>query len=400
MKNYILAKYHLIQSRFTITKFITVFGCILTILFIIYYLSFKENRLGSTIVYINKNSSFNKIVVRPLPIVNEKFLSQFIPKVFNRAQKPSCLIVIRTADGAIGNRMFLFASAYGLARLHQCELYVAPWILTDLRTIFTVNLHHTPVHLITRDSILKEPGLFGRYSSCTLFDDLLRVPLKENLTKYEMIGFYQSFGYFVKYKHEISYLFQFKQAPIKTNIPLVEQLLKAVWNIPMNMSNYTNENVTHEYLKSLLINPAIPLIPVTWIAIHIRRGDFLTFFKIDTSVEYLTYAMNYYRRKYINCRFLIASDDKDYAKTNLGNNTDVFITPKSFFSGDDLAALALCEHTIVTAGSYGWWAAWLAGGNVIHDLNYPVPSQNCIREHYFPPWFVFPHDKGNSSKSR
>jgi galactoside 2-L-fucosyltransferase 1/2 len=158
------------------------------------------------------------------------------------------------------------------------------------------------------------------------------------------------------------------------------------------LNNYTQDNVTHQYLKALLTRPPAPLIPVTWIGIHIRRTDFLIFFKIDTSLEYLNLAMNYYRGKYVNCRFLIASDDKEYAKKHFGHNSDVFITPQSFYAGEDLAALAFCEHTIATAGSYGWWAGWLAGGNVIHDLNYPVATQNCIREHYFPPWFLFPHN--------
>ncbi|CAF4932628.1 unnamed protein product, partial [Rotaria magnacalcarata] len=72
-------------------------------------------------------------------------------------------------------------------------------------------------------------------------------------------------------------------------------------------------------------------------------------------------------------------------------------TPPIFFHGHDLAALALAEHSILTAGTYSWWTAWLAGGNVVHDLNYPVPFQNCIKEHYFPPWFLFPH---NSSSKR
>jgi hypothetical protein len=134
----------------------------------------------------------------------------------------------------------------------------------------------------------------------------------------------------------------------------------AVWNEPLPFGNYTRDNVTHRHLKSVLTRPASPLLPVTWIAVHIRRGDFLTFFKLDT-------------------------------------NSDVFITPDSFFSGDDLATLALCEHTIVTAGSYGWWAAWLAGGNVVHDLQYPVASQQCDRQDYFPPWFLFPHNYSSPS---
>ncbi|CAF4998830.1 unnamed protein product, partial [Rotaria sp. Silwood1] len=167
-----------------------------------------------------------------------------------------------------------------------------------------------------------------------------------------------------------------------------------VWNNSVNFYA-NNSKVTHATLKSFLQHPPSSLPRVTWIGVHIRRGDFLTFFNIDTSTSYLIWAINYYRQRYINCRFLIASDDKNYAKQHLGNFSDVFITPSSFFHGHDLAALALCEHSILTAGTYSWWAAWLAGGNVIHDLNYPVPFQKCIKEHYFPPWFLFPHNSSS-----
>ncbi|CAF2979010.1 unnamed protein product [Rotaria socialis] len=362
------------QSRMTETKFRAFGFGILIALFIIYYLLFHETQVKPTIIFMNKNTSSERKTSHMYSfVINGKLVPSFISKIFDKAQLPAtCLVVIRTTDGGIGNRMFLFASAYGLARLHQCDLYVGPWIVKDLRSIFTIHLNETPVHLVTNDSVANETGIYGRYSACTLFDDLLKVPLDPNLTRYEMIGFYQAFGYFLKYKEEISYLFQFNQFSIKNNVPLVEQLLKVVWNIPLNLGNYTKDNVTHQYLKSLLTRPPAPLIPVTWIGIHIRRGDFLTFFKIDTT-----------------------SDDKDYAKTNLGNLSDIFITPNSFFSGDDLAALTLCEHTIVTAGSYGWWAGWLAGGNVVHDLNYPVAKQKCLREHYFPPWFLFPHNSSS-----
>jgi hypothetical protein len=217
---------HYLQSRITITKFIAFIFCILTILSIIYYILLNENQRQSTVIYINKNSS-SKTTVRL--VNNEKLISDYIPKIFDKAQEPpTCLIIIRTTDGGIGNRMFLFASAYGLARLHQCNLYVAPHILVDLRSIFTVNLNHTAVHLIINDSVANQTGIFGRYSACTLFDDLLKIPLNSYLNRYEMIGFYQAFGYFVKYKDEISYLFQFNQAAIKATVPLVEQLLKGL----------------------------------------------------------------------------------------------------------------------------------------------------------------------------
>ncbi|CAF4853901.1 unnamed protein product, partial [Rotaria sp. Silwood1] len=35
----------------------------------------------------------------------------------------TCVSEIRYSNEAVGNRMFLFASAYGLAHLHACHLY-------------------------------------------------------------------------------------------------------------------------------------------------------------------------------------------------------------------------------------------------------------------------------------
>jgi len=147
----------------------------------------------------------------------------------DKAQGPAtCLIIIRSADGAIGNRMFLFASAYGVARLHQCKLYVAPWILNDLRSIFLVNMSQTKVQLTTDDSlVVNRTDIFGRYSACTLYSDLFAIPFNSTFSRYEMIGFYQAYGYFEKFKEEIaSFLFQFKPEPCTRNVPLVDQLLK------------------------------------------------------------------------------------------------------------------------------------------------------------------------------
>lgn len=337
-----------------------IFGLILVTFLLFYQLSpyvtgslFSQNKNLKVYISSNHNSHLNSY--------------DNLTRLNDKAQSPTtCLIIIRILPGRFGNRMFLFASAYGLARLHQCTLYVAPSILIDLRTVFRIDINQTKVHLTTNDSVIGNPKeIFGRYTVCTLFSDLLRIPLNSTYSRYEMTGFYQAYGYFEKYREEINFLFQFKSEPVSRNVVLVEQLLKAVWNIPLNLGKYTKDNVPHSYLKSLLINPPSDLKPVTWIGIHIRRGDFLTIFKINTSVEYLTWAMNYYRRKYVNCRFVVASDDKKYVETTLGNNTDIFITPLDFSAGDDLAAMGLCEHMIITAGTYGWWAAWLAGGDVV-----------------------------------
>ncbi|CAF4698392.1 unnamed protein product [Rotaria sp. Silwood1] len=319
------------------------------------------------------------------------------PELNDSLLPTSCIFGIRFSDGAIGNRMFLFASAYGLARLHACHLYVHPWIIFDLRSTFTVNLNQTPVKLVKNPAAFENrTDLFRRYSACTLFEDLFKIPLPENYTKYELLGFYQAFGYFDRFRTEVAQLFEFNSGTVGYITPFVEELIKLVWKYSINFRS-NNSQVTHDILKTFLLHPPNNLPRVTWIGVHIRRGDFLSFFKIDTSPSYLIWAMNHYRQKYTNCRFLIASDDKTFVKQHLGHFNDVVITPPNFFHGHDLAALALCEHSILTGGTYSWWAAWFAGGNVIHDLNYPVPFQKCVKEHYFPPWFMFPH---NSSSKR
>jgi hypothetical protein len=203
--------------------FIFIIGFV--IFYIIYISLLYQNKLklywpSNTKVYF---SSVKNLV--PNNINNNSILMK------DKAQGPSqCLIIIRSADGGMGNRMFLFASAYGVARLHQCQLYVAPYILIDLRSIFLVDINKTKVHITTDDTlVVNRTDIYGRYSSCTFYPDLFRVPLNSSFYRYEMIGFYQAYGYFEKYREEISFLFQFNPLAIARNVPLVEQLLKGYY---------------------------------------------------------------------------------------------------------------------------------------------------------------------------
>ncbi|XP_052280959.1 galactoside alpha-(1,2)-fucosyltransferase 1-like [Dreissena polymorpha] len=54
-------------------------------------------------------------------------------------------------------------------------------------------------------------------------------------------------------------------------------------------------------------------------------------------------------------------------KRNFYNNSNNWKV--AFLEGNsdavDMAVLSLCDHTIVSTGTFGWWAAWLAGGTTI-----------------------------------
>ena len=60
------------------------------------------------------------------------------------------------------------------------------------------------------------------------------------------------------------------------------------------------------------------------------------------------------------------SDDKLWAKKNLHKDRDVILSSslaknKIQATGEDLALLSLCDHMIMTRGTFSMWAARMSG---------------------------------------
>jgi galactoside 2-L-fucosyltransferase 1/2 len=103
--------------------------------------------------------------------------------------------------------------------------------------------------------------------------------------------------------------------------------------------------------------------------------------------------MQYFSQKYENTIFIVVSDDKQYCEKKFGEKKNVIVSPRHFSASEDLAILSFCQHSIVTAGSFGWWSAFLADGDVLHDNRYMQKKSgicDCDPFMYFPPWFLFP----------
>ena len=112
---------------------------------------------------------------------------------------------------------------------------------------------------------------------------------------------------------------------------------------------------------------------VTLVGIHHRRGDHLKFEQVmkipHITMSYLSPSMDMYRDKYKNAVFLYVSDDKEWAKQHLTRDKELVfswsLSAKVISTGEDLAILSLCTHTIMTRGTYSFWASKLAGGTYI-----------------------------------
>ncbi|XP_015119132.1 galactoside 2-alpha-L-fucosyltransferase 2 isoform X1 [Diachasma alloeum] len=111
----------------------------------------------------------------------------------------------------------------------------------------------------------------------------------------------------------------------------------------------------------------------TFVGIHVRRTDYVDYLwqklKVRPApVRYYLSAMEYFNRKYDNVLFIVASDSIRWCRYNLRSNTHkiTFISDiEARGVGKDLAVLAACNHSIIDYGTYGSFAAILAGGETV-----------------------------------
>ena len=292
-----------------------------------------------------------------------------------------CLVFLQERAGRLGNRMFMSASAYGLARLHSCRLYISPEIIKEMREFFTFDFSSLLISSdefanLTRNST---PPIATTVKSvgCHYLPELTRPDAITPGSLFELTGFWQSYLHFAKYADELrGRVFLGTPAVIGKVSQFFAQLYQQkLGDRPQLSSN------SHSLLKSQLRQST----NVTWIGIHVRRGDFhqLNFASPDA---YLVNATLYFASLYSNTHFIVASDDKPYCAKLFRRQSNVFLLPSSFSGGDDMVALSVCEHSIITGGTFGWWSAFLANGQVYHDIVYPSGCER--REFYYPPWFL------------
>ncbi|CAM4833405.1 unnamed protein product [Rotaria magnacalcarata] len=310
-------------------------------------------------------------IALPLHIAAMKFFTYSFSIISNntsvstitlsKKQEKECVVCVKERPGRLGNRMFLVASAYGLARLHYCHLYLTPEIINEMNSLFIFDLAPFLISTITFNKIVQSTS--------------------KSITRtryiFELKGYWQSYLHFTKYGDDIRQLvFAATQSVIKK----VSQLFIDIYELNVEYKpKFSLES--HQLFKKQLAQSNW----TTWIGIHIRRSDFVSI-HFSSSDTYLFAAIEYYTLHYPNANFIIASDDKPYCKNLFRNRSNIFLTPESFSVNDDLITLSLCEHSILTGGTFGWWAGYLANGQVLHDKVYPSGCER--REYYYPPWFL------------
>ncbi|XP_075694967.1 galactoside alpha-(1,2)-fucosyltransferase 2-like [Rhinoderma darwinii] len=169
------------------------------------------------------------------------------------------------------------------------------------------------------------------------------------------------------------------------------------------------EFTIHDYLK-IEANRVLESIKgsrknVTYIGVHVRRGDYVNVMPsvwkgVVADKGYLETAMNYFRNKYKEPIFVVTSNGMDWCKKNIDNSKgDVYFSGDGNEStpGKDFALLVGCNHTIMTIGTFGYWASYLVGGETIYLTNFTLPESEFLKLFHYdaaflPKWIGIPAD--------
>jgi len=294
----------------------------------------------------------------------------------NPCERIRCSIILLSSGGRLGNRMFMFASAYGLARTHNCRLHVSRSILIELSDKFQMKSIDKNMWL-SQEELNNLKNIQNKNTVCSFLPELLRPNAFQNI---ELTGYWQSYLYFDAYREEIREFFSARNDTLTRLATYFTSITNNSCPLCLPLPNTTHKELRQAFQTRYNI---------TWISIHIRRRDFVGL-GFSSNDDYIHRAIIFFRRRYhqYQLRFLVASDDKIYCRGLFASEQKsgrIIILPDNFSPDDDLMALSLCHHSIITGGTFGFWSAYLTGGEVIHDVRYRA---GCLRSDYYPPWFM------------
>ena len=273
--------------------------------------------------------------------------------------------------GRLGNKMFEYAALLGIADTNNF-VPVLPKQMENLKRVFNVTAQ-------VSDNKLRfiQYAEFHQKKPHNQSFDRDTGNLQRNNTN--LTGYFQSWKYWIHIETQIRNEFQFQH------------------DIQQEAESYINMIRAKQFgAKNNIV-----------IGIHARRGDFLSkesnrTGRAPSHASYFRNAMNFYHNKFVandsslfenNNRtqliYIVASDAIRWCKSNIqGDN--VFYS-EGHDAAVDLAILSMCDHMIMSGGTFGWWASFLSNGTVTYDPLTVRPGSIKFRainpdEYYMPHW--------------
>lgn len=264
--------------------------------------------------------------------------------------------------GRLGNMMGQYATLYALSRANNQTPYVLPAMANHLRTYF-----HLSAATIEEDDF----AFWNKRWSAVGLTDWMQPHYRELRAPFiYLTGYPNSWTFYHHLHKEIRREFQFNDVIVQR---------------------------TQEKLRSYGKHRTSS----TFVGIHVRRGDYVTLMNgvyrgVVAHSGFFVEAMEHFTSKYSDVVFVVVSDDIKWCQKNINSSRgNVFFEANEPY--EDMALMAQCNHSIITIGTFGYWGAYLAGGETVYLSNYTLPDSPFLKvmhydAFYLPEWIPIPAD--------
>ncbi|KAM5298160.1 galactoside alpha-(1,2)-fucosyltransferase 1 isoform 1-T2 [Glossophaga mutica] len=252
-------------------------------------------------------------------------------------------------DGRFGNQMGQYATLLALAQINGRQAFILPTMHATLAPVFRITL---PVLApeVDRDTPWRTLDLHDWMSE-------EYAHLQEPLLK--LTGYPCSWTFF----HHV-------RDQIRREFTLHGHL----------------RDKAQDFLRRLRL-PGTGAAPSTFVGVHVRRGDYLEVMPhhwkgVVGDGAYLQQAMDWFRARHEAPIFVVTSNGMDWCRQNIdASRGDVIFAGdgQEGSPGRDFALLTQCNHTIMTIGTFGFWAAYLAGGDTVYLANFTLPDSSFLK---------------------
>ena len=233
--------------------------------------------------------------------------------------------------GQLGNQMFQYASLKGIARNRGFDYMVAhnaDVVVDSLGNKLYTELFN-PFDIVVKQGVLdtqqyiQEPHF--------QFSEELFNTCPDNSS---LVGYYQTPKYFNHIKDEIRSDFTFRPEILEPCKEMMEEMVEPV-------------------------------------ALHIRRGDFITNVEnhYNQDLEYYEEALTKFEK---NRQVIIFSDDTEWCNKQKLFAPDRFLIAEGNSPYVDMCLMTMCSGFIIANSTFSWWPAWLS---VAEDKKVVYPKQ-------------------------
>ncbi len=221
--------------------------------------------------------------------------------------------------GQLGNQMFQYASLKGIARNRGFDYMVAhnaDVVVDSLGNKLYTELFN-PFDIVVKQGVLdtqqyiQEPHF--------QFSEELFNTCPDNSS---LVGYYQTPKYFNHIKDEIRSDFTFRPEILEPCKEMMEEMVEPV-------------------------------------ALHIRRGDFITNVEnhYNQDLEYYEEALTKFEK---NRQVIIFSDDTEWCNKQKLFAPDRFLIAEGNSPYVDMCLMTMCSGFIIANSTFSWWPAWLS----------------------------------------